>query len=266
MTALLTASKVVKFELGDLVRSRWLVAYFVCLALATDALLRFNGPDQKALLSIMNVVLLIVPMVAVAFGTVHLYNRRDFVELLLAQPVGRREAFAGLYLGLTIPLALGLIVGLSVPAAIHGAWATSLWAPLLTGLGVGAALTAVFTAIAFCIATRCEDRVRGFAIALAVWLAFAVLYDGLVLVLVSVFSDAPLERPLLVAMMANPVDLARVILLLQLDISALMGYTGAVFQRAFGSAGGVTAATAALVLWIAVPVWLGGRAFARKDF
>jgi Cu-processing system permease protein len=266
MTPLHTARKVAKFELGDLVRSRWLLAYFLFLAIGTDALLRFTGADQRALLSLMNLMLLVVPLVAVAFGTVHLYNRRDFMELLLAQPVGRREAFAGLYLGLALPLAGSLAVGLAVPAALHGAWSASLRTTLVTLIAMGATLTAIFTAIAFGIAIRCEDRVRGFAIALAVWLAFAVLYDGLVLVVASIFADSSLERPLLAAMIANPVDLARVVLLLQFDISALMGYTGAVFQKAFGSLRGLTVATAALALWIAVPVWLGSRAFVRKDF
>ena len=47
-------------------------------------------------------------------------------------------------------------------------------------------------------------------VALAVWLAMTVLYDGLVLAL-SVSLDAwPLERPLVGLMLMNPVDVARV--------------------------------------------------------
>lgn len=266
MTALTTAIKVVKFELSDLARSRWLLAYVASVALLTDALFRFNGADQRAVLGLVNVVLLIVPLVAVTFGTMHLYARRDFIELLLAQPLHRRHIFLGLYLGLTIPVGVGMIVGVSLPAAWHGAWSASLAGALATLLAVALALTAVFVALAFCVAVKCEDKVRGLAIAMAVWLAFAVLYDGGVLLLVSIFADAPLERPVLAAMLANPVDLARVLLLLQLDISALMGYTGAVLKNAFGSAQGLVLATIALSLWAAVPLWLGGRSFVRKDF
>lgn len=266
MKALPATARVVKFELSDLARSRWLLAYVLGFVIAGDALLRFNGADPRALLSMMNIVLLVVPLVALAFGTVHLYSRRDFVELLLAQPVGRRPAYAGLYLGLTIPLAAGLVVGLAIPAGFHGVWATTLRTTLLALLVAGVALTAIFTAVAFCIAVRCEDKVRGLAIAVALWLGAAVLWDGVVLLLVSMFGDSAIERPLLAAMLANPVDLARVALLLQFDISALLGYTGAVFQQAFGTARGVTLAIGALAIWIAVPVWLGGRAFARKDF
>jgi hypothetical protein len=33
----------------------------------------------------------------------------------------------------------------------------------------------------------------------------------------------------------NPIDLGRILFLMKFDIAALMGYTGAVFQRFFGS-------------------------------
>jgi len=64
----------------------------------------------------------------------------------------------------------------------------------------------------------------------------------------------------------NPIDLGRVLLLLQLDIAALMGYTGAVFRRFFGSEMGVITSAVALVAWTGAPLWLGLRQFKRKDF
>ena len=67
-------------------------------------------------------------------------------------------------------------------------------------------------------------------------------------------------------MIANPVDLARVLMLLRFDVPALMGYTGAVFERFFGGAGGTLAAISALVLWTVGPLLLGARSFRRKDF
>ena len=98
------------------------------------------------------------------------------------------------------------------------------------------------------------------------WLGFAVLYDGLVLLVVLAFGDYPLESPLLALTVLNPVDLGRVLLLLQFDIAALMGYTGAVFKQFFGNGGGILAAAVALMGWIGAPVLLGSRTFRRKDF
>jgi Cu-processing system permease protein len=66
-------------------------------------------------------------------------------------------------------------------------------------------------------------------------------------------------------MLLNPVDLARVVMLMHFDSSALMGYTGAVFQRFFSGTGAFVAGFA-LLGWIALPTLAGARAFRRKDF
>jgi Cu-processing system permease protein len=80
------------------------------------------------------------------------------------------------------------------------------------------------------------------------------------------FGDRAIERPMLGLMIANPVDLARVLLLLQFDLSALMGYTGAVFQRFFSGARGTAIAASALAVWVVAPVLFGLRMFERRDF
>ena len=259
-------TKIMKYELSDVVRSRWLVAYTLFFLVVTDALLRFAGDGSKALLSLMNVVLIIIPLVNIVFGTMYLYNAREFVELLLAQPVGRRQMFAGLFCGLTIPLSSGFLAGVGIPFFVHGLSDASERGTLVALLGTGVALTFIFTALAFVIALRFEEKVKGLGVAIAVWLVTAVLYDGAVLLLATMFADYPLERPLLGLMLANPVDLARVVLLLQFDVSALMGYTGAVFKSFFGGLGGQAIAVLALALWTALPLAFGARAFRRKDF
>jgi Cu-processing system permease protein len=264
-TAIRTMVKVIGYQMRDVVRSRWLIAYALFFLLATDALLRFGGADAKALLSVSTVVLLVIPLVALVFGTMHVYNAREFTELLLAQPVGRRELFGGLYLGIAIPLSAAFALGVGIPVVVHGVGG-ELGTSATTLVAIGVALSFVFTAAAFCLAVRVQDKSRGLGAAIALWLWLAVLYDGLVLLAVSLFADYPLERPLLGAMVANPVDLARVVLLLRFDVSALMGYTGAVFKTFFGGSGGLAVAVIALALWVTVPTWLGVRAFQRKDF
>ena len=259
-------AKVVKYELRDAMRSRWLIAYSLVLVIATDILLRFAGDGGRALLSLINVVLFVVPLVSVVFGTVYFYNAREFTEILLAQPVNRRQLFAGLYLGLAVPLSLGFLAGIGVPFALQGAGASSTLRALVALALAGVALTFIFTALALVIAVRAEDRLKGLGTALGLWVVFALVYDGLVLLCVTVFADYSLERPLLVTMLANPIDLARVALLLQFDASALMGYTGAVFERFLGGAGGAAVAAVALALWVILPLLLGARAFRMKDF
>jgi Cu-processing system permease protein len=256
--------KIALYQARDVARSRWLAAYALFFFASAEALIRFQAGDARALLSLANIVLYLVPLVTVVFGTVYVYGSREFTELLLAQPVKRGSLFAGLYLGLTAPLVIALIGGVGLPFLMHGVQGHG--AMLASLLGTGAALTMTFTALAFCIASWCEDRLRGMSVAIAVWMLAAILYDGIVLMVVAALADYPVERPILALTLANPIDLARVALLLQLDVSALMGYTGAVFQQFLGSFVGTLIAATALLLWIAAPVTVGMRAFERRDF
>ena len=257
--------QIARYGVRDLVRSRWVLGYAAFFALATFALLRFSDSETKALLSLSNVVLLVVPLANVVFGTMYLYASREFVELLLAQPVRRRELFAGMLLGLVAPVAFAVIAGIGVPLALARVTPDTLRIGFIIA-GIAASLTVVFTTIAGAIAYWIEDRVRGLAAAIGLWLLVAVVYDAVVLMAAVQFADYPLERPMLIAMFANPVDLSRLLLLTRFDAGALLGYTGAVFQSFLGGVTGVAVAAAALMLWVAGPAAVGMRRFLRKDF
>ncbi|OIO63136.1 MAG: hypothetical protein AUJ47_06530 [Candidatus Marinimicrobia bacterium CG1_02_48_14] len=261
-----TTGKIIKYEMRDIARSKFVLFYFLFFLLLTEGLLRFGGGSTKTLISLSNVVLLVIPLMAIIFGAMYLYHSREFTELLLTQPVNRHQLFRGLYLGLAVPLAFSYGAGLGLPFLFHGFNAASDVALLLVMIGSGIFLTFIFTALAFWISVTCNERVKGLGFSIVLWLFFAVIYDGLVLLVVAWFADYPLEKAVITFTIFNPLDLARILLLLQMDASALMGYTGAVFQRFFGSLWGIGIATVALVGWTAIPFWLGLRRFARKDF
>jgi Cu-processing system permease protein len=260
-------AKVARYQARNVLRSRWFLAYVAFFVVVGDALLRFGGDGGKALLSLVNVVLFVVPLVGLVFGTTYLYDARDFTEVLLAQPVARGQLFGGLMLGLALPLSAAVAAGVALPFLLHRAARgdDGTLATLATLVACGAALTFAFVALAFVVATRADDKVRGLGAAVGLWLLLALLYDGAVLLAVALLADYPIERPLLGLMLANPIDLARVLLLLRFDVAALLGYTGAVFAHFFGGAGALVAA-AALLAWVVAPVAAGLRAFRRKDF
>jgi Cu-processing system permease protein len=264
--ALHTTTQIFQHELRDVARSKWVVAYALGFGLVTDLLFRFGGGSAQVLLSLLNVVLILIPLVSLVFGTMYLYHAREFTQLMLSQPVRRGSLFGGLYLGLALPLAAGFALGVGLPFLWHGVEAASHLGLLALMTGAGVLLTFIFVALAFVVALRFEDRAKGLGVALLAWLLLAVIYDGLVLAVVHIFAAYPLEQPMLVLALLNPVDLARVALLLHLDHAALMGYTGAVFARFFGSTAGTGLALGALTLWLIVPLGLGLRRFQRKDF
>jgi len=70
----------------------------------------------------------------------------------------------------------------------------------------------------------------------------------------------------LVATALNPIDLSRILILLKLDISALLGYTGAIFKKFFGTDLGFLISMAILLLWTILPIWGLRYKAKRKDF
>jgi Cu-processing system permease protein len=87
----------------------------------------------------------------------------------------------------------------------------------------------------------------------------------MVLMVLVNMADYPMEKASLVFSALNPMDLARILVLMQLDVSALMGITGAVFQNFFSSTWGVFISFVLLLLWVITPVFFGYRIFSKKD-
>ena len=128
-------------------------------------------------------------------------------------------------------------------------------ASVLAGLSSLALLASVIT----------RDKAKGIGISILIWLYFAVLFDGLVLFLMFQFSDYPLERFSIGMTALNPIDLSRILVLLTMDISAMMGYTGAVFKAFFEGVAGYSFIAVSLLLWMFLPVLVALKKFNRKD-
>jgi Cu-processing system permease protein len=247
-------------------RSRWSYVYFLFYLLLGVVLLFLNNDLSKAVITLMNVIIILVPLIGTIFGVMYYYNSREFTELLLAQPVKRSSIFLGQYFGVATSLSMSLVIGLGMPFVFYGIFNSSAIWDFSLLLVTGAFLTFIFTALAFVIALRNENRIKGFGYAILLWLFMAVIYDGIFLMSLLYFEDYPLDKFSLVATMLNPVDLSRVLILLKLDISALLGYTGAVFQKFFGTNFGLILSSALLALWVLVPTFFIWRIAKKKDF
>ena len=247
-------------------RSRWSYVYFFFYLALGFVLLFLNNDLSKAVITLMNVIIVLVPLIGTIFGVMYFYNSKEFTELLLAQPLKRSTIFLGQYFGVAGSLALSFILGLGIPFVIYGLFESeAIWNFTLL-LVTGAFLTLIFTALAFNIALNNENKIKGFGYAVLMWLFLAVIYDGLFLLSLVVFEEYPLDRFSLIASMFNPIDLSRILILLKLDISALLGYTGAVFKKFFGTNYGFLVSLSVLVLWTLIPIVLLAKKAQKKDF
>ncbi len=255
-----------KYSFYDLMRSRWSYVYFAFYLALGFMLLFLNNDVNKAVITLMNIIIVLTPMIATIFGVMYYYNSKEFTELLLAQPIRRDTIFMGQYLGISISLTLSLVLGLGLPFALYGLFRSAAIFDFLLLLVTGALLNFIFVALAFWIALSNENRIKGFGYAILLWLFMAVIYDGIFMILLVLFNEYPLDRFALVATTVNPIDLSRILILLKLDISALLGYTGAVFKKFFGTDLGLMLSLGAMFLWVAIPVWSIKRNLRKKDF
>lgn len=253
-------NKIIKYVLYDILKSKIVIAYTVFLLLLSIGLFNLGGNADKAILSLLNLVLLTVPLISIIFATTHFYNSYEFIELLVAQPINRRKIFLSEYLGVAFSLSAAFFIGVGVPVLLFGAGLTGLYL-LLTGI----LITFIFVAMAFLASVLTRDKAKGIGIALLLWFYFALIYDGIVLFILYTFGDYPLEYATLLMTALNPIDLGRIIVLLNLDVSALMGYTGALYKSIFGSIWGLGLSFALLILWAVIPVLGSSRIFSKRD-
>lgn len=258
--------KILKYSFFDLTRSSWSYIYFLFYLLLGVVLLFLNDDLSSAVITLMNVIIILVPLIGTIFGVMYFYSSKEFSELLLAQPVKRSSIFLGQYFGVAISLSLSLILGLGIPFAAYGLFKSPAIWDFLMLLITGVFLTLIFSAIAFNIALSNENKIKGFGYAILTWLLLAVFYDGLFLLSLVYFQEYPLDKFSLLATMFNPIDLSRILILLKLDISALLGYTGAVFKDFFGTATGLITSLSVLMLWVLFPLLNIARIVKKKDF
>ena len=252
--------RIIKFILLDILQNRMVIGYTLFLLAVSFGLFSLGDDPTKGLISLLNVVLIVAPLVSIVFSTIHFYNSYEFIELMAAQPIRRSLIIWSEFWGLAAAQTLAVVIGLGIPILI--------FSPTPTGAALLAAsvgLTVVFVSVAMLASVFTRDKAKGIGLVLLLWFFFALLYDALVLILMFTLADYPLEKAMLALVSFNPIDLARVTVLLQMDIAALMGYTGALFREFLGTGYGIVFAVAVLILWAVLPMLAAVRIFKRKD-
>lgn len=253
-------NKLIKYVIADLLRSRTIMVYTVALLVLSISVFSMEDHADKGVVSLLNIILFVVPLVSIIFSTVYLYNSAEFIELLVSQPLKRRTIWMSIFTGLGSSVALAFLIGVGIPIVLF-AFTPSGVMLLLSGV----VLSLVFVSVAMWAAVRIRDKARGVGLSILLWVYFALLFDALVLFLLFQFSDYPIENGMVAVSMLNPIDISRILILLQVDLSAMMGYTGAVFRNFFGTTGGMTLTIVVLLLWITIPLVLSTGFFKRKD-
>ena len=253
-------NKIARFILFDILKNKIVILYTILLFIISWSVLGLDNNYTKATLSLLNVVLLVVPLVSIIFSTIYVYNSSQFIELLLSQPVPRGKVWFNLFLGLSTALILAFLIGCGIPILLYSSIQTGI-SLLITGVF----LSIIFTSLAMLTAIMSRDRAKGIGVSIFIWMFFAIIYDGILLVLMFQFADYPIEGIMATVAAVNPIGLSRIFVLLQLDVAAMLGQAGAIFRQVFGSGGGMIISIVILAIWTLVPFLWSLIMFNKKD-
>ncbi|NOT38343.1 MAG: ABC transporter permease subunit [Saprospiraceae bacterium] len=252
--------ELILFTIKDIIKNKVIIAYTLFLLVTTLVLFSLEDNSGKAILGILNTILIVTPIITLIFTTIQYYNSYEFIELILSQPISRISVIISEYVAINIALIMAVAAGMGIPLLIFSPEKEALWL-----LMISVFLTLSCSAIALLISVYIRDKAKGIGTSLLIWFYFNFIYDGIILLILFTFSEYPLEKPTLALIALNPIDLARVTVMLQLDISALMGYTGALYKDFFGSMTGIFFSMGCFALWIIIPLWITIVHFGKKD-
>jgi Cu-processing system permease protein len=269
---------VARQELLLAARSRWtqiFAAAFALLALAvsTSGYILSGGRGfqdfARTSASLVQLVVLVVPLASLLMGVLALAPERGTAELLFSQPVSRRAILLGKLLGLLAALAAAEFVGFGLAGLIvfSSTGEVGGWGYALLVLG-SFLLTAAFLAIAALIAAGAvgRKRTRALALAVVVWFVAVILLDLAALGVASLLPSTAASRLLIVSVMANPAGAVRTGALLGIEGTAAFGSASLALLRFTGGPAGAAVLLALSVLaWVVVPTAAAARRLSRID-
>lgn len=263
-------------ELVITVRNRWTIivaAVFgilmLVIAWAGIAAEGYSGTTDftRTSASLLNLVLYVVPLMALVMGALSFAGDRGTAELLFSQPVSRTDVMLGkligLFLSMSGAMAVGFVLAGSVILASSGTGG-------LGGFAAFAGLTFVLALIFLCIAALATvlagRRPRSFGIAIVLWFGFVLFYDLIVLGTASLLRGQAATTTLFLSLFGNPIDLVRVASLILLDNVTIFGAAGAALVRFLGGSGwSVLVLLLALAFWAVLPLVVAHTVLRKQD-
>lgn len=265
-----------RLELKILLRSRWVLAYAVVLAvlalavgsfgLSVVELVGFQQLDRTAV-SLIHLMLYLVPLASMLMAVPSFRTEGGVTEQILSEPVTRTEIVLGKLAGLIGAHSLAVVLGFSFTGVLIGARVGR------RGLGAYLAVVAfsllvgmVFLSLSTLLTVLAGRGVQAYAVVLVVWFVLVLLFDLGVVGLSFALPERMANRLAVTAVFVNPVDGARVAGLLVVSGKETFGAAGAVLARTLGGEGrAVGLILASLLAWILVPAGVAAAVLERQD-
>ncbi|MEY3420234.1 MAG: hypothetical protein RIR48_514, partial [Bacteroidota bacterium] len=166
---------ITKFVITDILKNKIILFYALILCVFSWSIFSLEDNTSKGIMSLLNIILLTVPLVSIIFSNIYMYNSAEFIELLVSQPVKRSSIWTSLFIGLSLALNAAFFAGIGIPVL--------LFVPIMTAMTViitGMLVTTIFVSMAMLCSILMRDKARGIGLSIILWLFLSLIYDGLV--------------------------------------------------------------------------------------
>jgi Cu-processing system permease protein len=269
-------TEIAREELTINIRNKWTLIYAGVFSLLVVGISYFGMMAEgfagmqnftRTSASILNLVLYIVPLVALVMGTLSFTGDKGSTELLFSQPVSRAEVLLGKLLGAFFSMTLSTLVGFILAGFViiagSGTDGISRYGALV---GLSLLLSLVFLSLSVVTATLSRRKSKAFGLALFLWFFFVLFYDLLAIGGTLLLQGQSANTFLFLSLLGNPVDMVRVASLISLDNVTIFGASGAALVRFLGgTVPSIALLLFALALWVGAPLFLSHRLIQRQD-
>jgi Cu-processing system permease protein len=218
--------------------------------------------------SLVQIVLLLVPLTALVIGVLSFAPDRGAAELLFSQPISRTTVLLGKLLGLLEALVGAEALGFGAAGlVIFSQSGEEGLSGFVLVFGGGVLLTAIFLGFAAVLGAAAvgRRRTRALALALVVWFVAVILFDVSALGLASLLPSGTASRVLIVSVLVNPVDAVRTAALLGIEGAAFGAASLAFLRFTKGPIGAGLLLALSVATWVVVPVAIAIERLRRAD-
>src|SRR5271157_412201 len=270
-------AEIAKLELKIQLRSRWMLGFGILFAVMITGVsyygLTFLGYEAefqdfyRTTVTMLHLVFIIIPVVALVAAGQSVCSDPGYFEFLASQPVGRSDILLGKVAGLFVALTLMTVLGFGLGGMIIALKSNSegIW-KFFIFIGASIALGLVFISISTLLSVLSNRKPMAIVSALIIWLFFLFIYDFIVLAASYYMDEAYLRTILYFSLLGNPIDMARVTVLLTVGGEAALGAAGAGLLRTFGGpATSAMSAVGLLAIWALMPLIGAILVFKKQD-
>ena len=261
-------------EAGESLRNRWFIIYTFCFSVLALLVLVFSTSGGgiagfsgfgRTAASIINLVLLFIPLIAIITGGLSISQEREngTLSYLLSHPVNKKEVFVGKFLGLLVTIWFSILVGFGIAGAgvaIMGGQ-DDVSGYLITVL-LSVVLAASFLSIGFLVSVYSSKASKAIGMSVFLWLFFIILGD-LGIMGTTIVMDLGIKQVFVLALL-NPAEVYKIASVLALSPRfEILGPVGIYAVRTFGQQGLSYILFGVMALWTIIPFICAYLVFTR---